>query len=289
MNKKLLYLGLYASGVITGIGVGMRINRKKLEKEYAAWADAEIKSVKETYKLIRKEPPYDDPKTALAAYNDRISELQYMSENPETVEGVSDEPEYNEEEDAKWAEREAEEENEDQPFRLINPPVEVIDMAVVKEPLPDQGEIVSATPVEDEVEETPPPFSTPDPQEHNAFDNSPTGVIDPPDPDNPYVISVEEFMGNDSGYDQITISYYEEDDTLCDEREQPIPDVEGTVGSGNLQRFGVGSDDVNIVYVRNERLRTDFEICRESGSFVQKVLGISENESRPPKKMKQDE
>lgn len=115
-----------------------------------------------------------------------------------------------------------------------------------------------------------------------------------PDPNNPYLITVDEFMDDYMGYDKITLEYYEEDDTLADERETIVPDIEGTVGQANLLRFGHGSRDRNVVYVRNQRLRADFEICRDEGSFAKTVLGLQEDflqhEDRRPRvrKMKDE-
>lgn len=101
-------------------------------------------------------------------------------------------------------------------------------------------------------------------------------VMPEPHPTEPYLISVEEFMEDFENHDKISISYYDGDDTLADEREQMIPDVEGTVGKENLVRFGQASRDPNTVYVRNKRLNTDFEVYREDGSFSVMVLGMDE-------------
>lgn len=92
----------------------------------------------------------------------------------------------------------------------------------------------------------------------------------------PYIIPVKEFMYEKEDYDKITVTYFENDDTLCDEREQLIPDIEGTVGSDALTKFGRFSDDKNIVYVRNDNLKTDFEVLLDKRSFSEVVLGIRE-------------
>lgn len=92
-------------------------------------------------------------------------------------------------------------------------------------------------------------------------------------PDQPYVISFEEFQENPEQNEQVTLTYYEEDDVLTDEREHPIDNVDGTVGDDNLQRFGHGSKDRHVVYVRNEKLGMDFEINRSQGSYQMEVLG----------------
>lgn len=98
-------------------------------------------------------------------------------------------------------------------------------------------------------------------------------------PNEPYVISVKDFMEDRLEYDKVTLSYFEDDDVLCDEREEVIPNVDATVGSDALTRFGYLSEDSKIVYVRNERTKTDFEVLRDSGSYSEIVLGFKEETS----------
>ena len=90
----------------------------------------------------------------------------------------------------------------------------------------------------------------------------------------PYLISFEEFMQAEPGYQQPNATYFEADDLLLDDREQVIEDVDGTVGNESLQRFGWKSKNKDIVYVRNPRLELDFEITRSHGSYAQEVAGF---------------
>lgn len=96
----------------------------------------------------------------------------------------------------------------------------------------------------------------------------------------PYIISVSEFMENDPQYQQNTISYYQGDGVLADERDQPIPDKNSIVGEQNLVRFGEGSGDDNIVFVRNDRLEVDFEITQSLGTYSEEVLGVVPTQPR---------
>lgn len=97
-------------------------------------------------------------------------------------------------------------------------------------------------------------------------------------PDEPYIITHDEYFEGEKDYDTVTLTYFVVDDTLVDERDKPVDDSDATVGDGNLVRFGAGSKDNNIVYVRNERLETDFEIVRSKGSYLEEVLGMPETE-----------
>lgn len=81
----------------------------------------------------------------------------------------------------------------------------------------------------------------------------------------PYVISPDEFGElEDEGYDTETLSYYA-DGVLTDEMDNPVEDVEGTVGSDSLNHFGDYEDDA--VHVRNERLKCDYEILYDFRRF----------------------
>lgn len=90
-----------------------------------------------------------------------------------------------------------------------------------------------------------------------------------------YVISQEEYMQNDPEHEQATLTYYA-DDTLADERDDVIDDVKRVVGEDCFGQFGVGSSDDNVVHVRNNRLRMDFEIIQSDRTYAQDVLGETE-------------
>lgn len=75
----------------------------------------------------------------------------------------------------------------------------------------------------------------------------------------PYVIPPEEFDMEDD-YDTETLTYYT-DDVLADDSDNIIEDIENTVGKDFASHFGEFEDDT--VFVRNERLKTDYEICKD--------------------------
>lgn len=93
-------------------------------------------------------------------------------------------------------------------------------------------------------------------------------------PEEPYIIAVTEYLPNDSNYSQETVTWYEGDGVLVDDRDEPVKDPDATIGLGNL-RFGHRSDDENVVYIRNDRLLIDFEVLRHDGKYAIVVLGLS--------------
>lgn len=76
------------------------------------------------------------------------------------------------------------------------------------------------------------------------------------DVDKPYVISPEEY-GEIDTYQQVSLTYFS-DGVLTDELNDPVEDVEDTVGFDSLNHFGDYEDD--SVHVRNDRLKIDYEI-----------------------------
>lgn len=119
----------------------------------------------------------------------------------------------------------------------------------------------------------------------NVFDDPEPTITDP---DHPYVISFEEFMADEPEYTKVNVTYFEEDDCLCDDREEILPDIEGTVGSDALTRFGFRSDSRDIVYVRNEKMGVDFEVARDPRSYQEIVMGIRP-EGKKIRKMRDDD
>lgn len=108
-----------------------------------------------------------------------------------------------------------------------------------------------------------------------AAAESPVNIFDivSPDGSKPYVISMDEFMANESNLGQNTLTYYESDDTLVDERDHPMAAPNDVIGSNFRVEFGVKSSDANTVHIRNEKLGLEFEVVRSYGSYKREVLG----------------
>lgn len=95
----------------------------------------------------------------------------------------------------------------------------------------------------------------------------------------PYVVTREEYDENEDQYEQISLTYFGFDDVLVDEDEKSIDNIEEFVGKHNLQRFGHGSGDPKIVYIRNESREMDYEVLRSDGSYSEEVLGLTSDDS----------
>jgi uncharacterized membrane-anchored protein YhcB (DUF1043 family) len=88
--------------------------------------------------------------------------------------------------------------------------------------------------------------------------------------DAPYVIHRDEYFGDEYNCTQTTITYYAGDNILCDERDTPIYNPEKIVGQ---LIFGHGSNDPNVVYVRNEKLDAEYEVLLDHGHYQVEILG----------------
>lgn len=94
----------------------------------------------------------------------------------------------------------------------------------------------------------------------------------------PYVLHKDEFYADEKDYTQVTLTYYAGDNILVDEDDSPIYNHEQVVGP---LRFGHGSGDPNVFHVRNDKLRAEYEICRDPGLYSVEVLGLEiENNQR---------
>lgn len=90
------------------------------------------------------------------------------------------------------------------------------------------------------------------------------------DTDDPiHVIEEEEYFNSGNGYEKLSLTYYEGDNTLTDERDEIIPDIFALLPEEAL----LALPDQYTVYVRNHNIKADFEISLVEGSYVEIVLG----------------
>lgn len=83
----------------------------------------------------------------------------------------------------------------------------------------------------------------------------------------PHVISPDTF-GDQDGYDQISLTYYA-DKTLADDKDHAMDEdeIEETVGKESLNHFGEYEED--SVFVRNDRLKADYEILTDPRTYAE--------------------
>lgn len=104
--------------------------------------------------------------------------------------------------------------------------------------------------------------------------------------DTPYVVTVNEFMQDREEFEKITVTYYEYDNTLASEDDTIVDNHDRLVGQEFPNYVGWESGSDNVVYVRNERISSDFEILVNPNGYEAEVLGIIPD-GHPKKKMLQ--
>lgn len=247
MNQNTKLALIFVGGLAAGAAVGYLTTRRQIEAKYTALVEEEIAMVKNQYRILRKEGEYSSP--------EKLSE-KYVGEKV-------------------YSEEEIEADSQD---GVENARIDY--SKIISSNNYANSEVESGA-----VEHTKGEIETDEvmmPVEKNIFDlegEDPGEAIDPLDrgsrkADKPYVISVEEYMEEAEDFDKVTYTYYDGDDTLADERDSIIRDVDEYVGFSNLSKFGVESDNEAIVYVRNEKLQVDFEILRSEMTYSEQVMGI---------------
>lgn len=243
-------VGLVFGGLVVGAGIGGAITYfvlgRKLETKYSEIAAEEVAQMREHYNQKAVALEAEAGKGDLA---DIVRERGYATEPEE----------------------------ESTPPMAMAPPASVVEAAEEAK--------------EDEEAEVPPPADEdPEPRVRNIFEEHADQVEDEWDwhkersqrsPLRPYVIHIEERDEHDA-YDGVTYTYYEQDDVVCDERDEVIDEKrrEEIIGEDNLSKFGHGSGSASIVYVRNDKLEMDIEVVQSPNSYAEEVHGFEPPEIR---------
>lgn len=274
MNKQLLIVGGVAT--VVGAGVGFGAGYLVFKKRFEAISAAEIASVREAYARNGAPKP-----NLVDLVRDRP--IVAVQEPVVDQEGVISAAGYDG----------AADETDADAFRRAHGRVpstyELIQMGNGVE----AGDAARSTPDHDDVN-----FP-----EGNIFDNPMPDADaddigdgefaeDPRSPERPYVITAAEWFMNETNFDQIVLTYWADDDVLADDAKRMITEVQDVVGATNLHRFGFKSEDPDKVYVRNERLKADYEIIKDERNFSEVVHGIDPelvNNSGVPRRMRSND
>lgn len=248
------------ASVAAGLATGYFASKKQLEAKYETLMDEQIAAAKDYYRRINKKDEFATPESTAEALGveleDEVVDVETLVEKVSTT-TVSELMEPASKALVDYSAISTSDRDTD-----VEIPPELADL------VRDQKVVVDTS------------------EEHNVFTDAPPTVdfdYDSEVPlrtdDAPYVISHDEFMENETDYQQPSLTYYAEDKVLADERDEPIEDVDKTVGEENLHKFGYGSKDSRRVYVRNPVLELEFEIELNTGSFARDVWGLEEEET----------
>jgi hypothetical protein len=90
----------------------------------------------------------------------------------------------------------------------------------------------------------------------------------------PYIISIEEWSLTEQQYAKTTLTYYEGSKTLADDKESILPNLKYLIGEDAVNHFGHDDDNPQTVFVRNDKLKADFEVILDVRTYNEAVFGI---------------
>lgn len=244
---------LFSSGLGIGLAVGRALTFKKLDAEYDVRLAEETVRIDKFHKMMRKEPPYDDIRTAAKAYSERLDELDAHIVNPSDV------------------------------YATITTDENILPRMVAEGLSIDgrdvEGFVTNLGYAAEEHEESE-IVQELDPAETATDELAKIMRISPRDSGDPYIVTVQEFFDECDDYDTHSVTYYEDDRMLVDDRGSIISDIEVNLGPDYNLAFGLGSGEPHVVYIRNPRRSNDYEVLREPGSYTEDVLGVAPADNR---------
>lgn len=253
-NKQLL---IYGGVAMASAGIGFGAGYLVFKKKFQAIADAEIESVRNSYRKAAVVKP---------ELKDVVREFEVAVVEPEQHDIISREG-YQSENDGTDADA----------FRIAHGRVpttyELIQMGngiEAEDAVRNLSDHDDAHLVEGNI------FDNPQPDPDTLGEET---IEEPPRSANaPYVISTEEWYANETNYDQITLTYWADDDVLADDNERMVTQIDEVVGATNMHRFGFKSDNIDIVYVRNDRLKVDYEVTKDERNYAEVIHNIDPSE-----------
>ncbi len=93
--------------------------------------------------------------------------------------------------------------------------------------------------------------------------------------DRPDIEIIDVFDYDTGEYEKGTLVYFTEDGVVCDEGDNIIHEWQELVGEDAINHFGDKSAHEDIVYIRNNKVQTDYEFIREYLSYNETVLNYS--------------
>jgi uncharacterized protein YneF (UPF0154 family) len=260
-RKHILYLG--ATAVVSlaiGFEAGYILTKKKLEREFDDRMDFELKRAREFYAQMYKKDEYASPEA--------LVEKLIPKENNSDEEDNSD---------SEYAESDTEVEHLDRVLEGLQYKIDQEHTPynqVTKSRIDSSNKLVSNVPTPRNT------VAEPEAVLQNVFkrDNAYKPTLEERSKRSstePYLISEEEFLRNEDGHTQDTLTFFNGDFVLADSSDSKIdPDeVDKRIGNNNLRPLTEGK--AQSVYVRNEYLEVDFEILWSEGKYSEIVLGFT--------------
>jgi hypothetical protein len=109
------------------------------------------------------------------------------------------------------------------------------------------------------------------PETHNIFEDARIEKENPKpvDPNEPHVVTVDEYLENPNNYTYTALLYHGPDDILCTEKGLPLREPEKLLGD-SLNKF----EGMTVVYVANPRLKALYEVDYIDEPFLAKERDV---------------
>ncbi len=246
MNKLIF---THISALIVGGAIGFIIAKQYFKEYYSAIAQEEIDSVRETFKKYKESTTELKSDIIVKGHNEQAKSAIIFDEN------------HGEE-----AYKRAKEINPSGPLTRSS-----IEPMNPSEQAKRNYNLIHPTEPEVEATDDEEDADNDDSEDHlEEIAKEITPDIDSIDRSEPYIITEEQYENEFEQHDKVSIYYYLLDDTLCDENQEIMEEIDDTVG---WDCFKVLEMQMQC-WVRNEPLGIDYEILAVRNSYSQDVLGI---------------
>jgi hypothetical protein len=256
------YFGVGTASVIAAVGSSLLTKKyleQKINEKYAALLDEQVHEAKAFYRdKAFKEGDFADPTILAKKYEDEEDEPDLTPEEFDRQSSMV---------------KEAATILADQSYTPYNRPD---DIPVAEPDVPEVIEVTAS--IQKNIFDGRSPIA-----DGEDFAEINEALVDrQKDEGKPYVITHDEFFDNEDEWSENALSYFAQDEVLADEQDVAILDdaVDRIIGLENLQYFGAGSKDANIVYIANPNLEALYEVSRSTGSYSMEVMGIPINAGR---------
>lgn len=249
-NNVPLLIGVFVAGVAGGAGLGYLLASRKLGKEFDARMEKEIELVRVSHRNLEKtddDGNFLTPQQAFVAHRGAEALSQYQGRS---AENPSDDPDG---------------QPEGEPYDHVR------DEEMVERLMDEAADRMRSREKETRnvfVEAEDPNFNL---EAEKLLRR----------PETPYVISLGEYLDSLPDQEMRRLTYYEVDDVLANENDETI-EIDENIGDGAVIRFGHGSGKPDTVFIRNEKQKTDYEVVRSTGSYLEEVLGMPEQRPDQP-------
>lgn len=235
---------------LVGAGVTFLITQKLLEKKYADIAEAEITSMREAMERAKHRPKFVKEKKKITVDRNKV-DMGTINPNGTLTRSSIDNDPY---------------EKAKRDYHKISILKSEEETAKDETPEPE-GDIEPDTDTDTDDETS--DFDDGECDDAGQTEQDMLNLMKV-DRTQPYVITDQQYSEENGHYDKISLYYYRIDDVLTEDNEEIIDDIDSSIGWDALHVLDMQTN----VWVRNERIASDYEVIALNSSFAESVHGL---------------